>query len=149
MDKPYHRSYFFDQGILFECRQCGACCTGDPGIVYVYENEVETMARYLNQGVPRFIEAYLYPFKENYSIKEHAGGRCFFFKSGCTIYPARPGQCRTYPFWFENLRSPLKWRKVSKECPGIGRGKHYTKEQILEILHTTLANHVSNLIGTV
>ena len=149
MNKLYHRTYFFDQGVLFECRQCGACCTGEPGIVYVYKNKVERIANYLSVGVPSFIERYLYAFKEDYSVREYADGRCYFYQNECIIYPVRPGQCRTFPFWFENLRSPKKWRQVSKACQGIGRGKHYSREQILEILHSTFADHIRNLIAEV
>ena len=87
-----HRSYFFDQGILFECRQCGACCMGDPGIVHVYHDEVESIARYLSVEVLSFIEKYLYPIKGGYGIKEHTDGQCYFYQDGCTIYPVRPGQ---------------------------------------------------------
>jgi Fe-S-cluster containining protein len=140
-----HRSYFFDPGILFECRQCGACCTGDPGIVHVYHDEVESIARYLSEGVLSFIEKYLYTIKGEYGIKEHADGQCYFYQDGCTIYPVRPGQCRTFPFWFENLRSWKKWRQVSKACPGIGSGKLYSKEQILKIINSTFVDHVNNI----
>ena len=39
MKKISNRPYFFDRGIHFECRRCGACCTGDPGIVYADKDE--------------------------------------------------------------------------------------------------------------
>lgn len=39
MNRLDQRSNFFDAGIRFECRRCGACCTGDPGIVRVNERE--------------------------------------------------------------------------------------------------------------
>lgn len=147
LNSIYHRSYFFDQGILFECQRCGACCTGNPGIVNVYKSEFEKMARYLSVQVSSFMDTYLYPLKGDYSIRAYPDGRCYFYQDGCIVYPVRPGQCRTFPFWFENLRSAKKWRKVSKECPGIGRGgRYYSKEQILKTLHSEFADHVQNLI---
>jgi Fe-S-cluster containining protein len=123
MKRLYNRSYFFDHGIHFECRRCGSCCTGNPGIIY---------------QVHFFIEKYLYPIKTGYSIKEHADGRCFFYENGCTIYPVRPYQCKTFPFWFENLRSLKKWKRISKECPGIGCGPLHSKEHILEIVQSNM-----------
>ena len=138
MERLYNRSYFFDQGIHFECQQCGACCTGDPGIIYVDTDEVPRIAEYLSVEISLFIEKYLYPFRAGYSIKERSDGRCFFYDDGCTIYPVRPYQCKTYPFWFENLRSVKKWRRLSKECPGIGCGPLYSKEKILEIVQSTM-----------
>ncbi len=135
MNKLYNRSYFFDQGIKFECQKCGACCTGNPGIVYVDKNDILQIAKYLCVPVSQFMGKYLYPYKESYSIREEADGRCIFYEDGCTIYPVRPSQCKTFPFWFDNLRSQKKWRQVSVECPGIGQGHLYSKEQILEIVN--------------
>ncbi len=144
MNKLYNRSYFFDQGIHFECQLCGLCCMGEPGIVYVTENEVAKIAKYLSKQVSSFIETYLLPFKVGYRIKEHADGRCFFYKNECVIYPVRPRQCATFPFWFENIRSPKKWRRVADECPGIGRGPLYSKEKILKIINSTIEYVVKN-----
>lgn len=134
MDRLYNRSYFFDKGLCFECQRCGACCTGDPGTISVDKKEVDRIAKCLSVRTSCFIEKYLYPFRAGYSIREYADGRCLFYNGGCTIYPVRPGQCQTFPFWVENLRSPKKWRRMSGECPGIGRGPLYSKEQILEIV---------------
>ena len=142
MNKLYNRSYFFDQGIHFECQLCGLCCMGEPGIVYVSKNEVARIAKYLSIQVSSFIGKYLYSFKAGYSIKEHADGRCFFYRDGCVIYPVRPRQCETFPFWFENIRSPKKWRRVALECPGIGCGPLYSKEQILGIIRSTIEDVV-------
>ncbi|MGB2929664.1 MAG: YkgJ family cysteine cluster protein [Desulfobacterales bacterium] len=124
--------------IHFECRRCGACCTGDPGIIYVVKDELTRIAEYLSLKIPFFIEKYLYPIKTGYSIREHADGRCFFYENGCTICPVRPYQCKTFPFWFENLRSLKKWKRMSKECPGIGCGPLHSKEQILKIVQSNV-----------
>jgi Fe-S-cluster containining protein len=138
MKKISNRSYFFDRGIYFECRRCGACCTGDPGIVYADKDEALHIAEYLCMPFPIFADTYLYPLRDAYGIREHSDGRCFFYDNGCTIYPVRPHQCRTYPFWFENLRSIKKWKRVCEACPGIGSGDLYSKEKILKIIHLTM-----------
>jgi len=138
MDLSYNHAYFFDSGIRFECQRCGVCCTGDPGTIYVDHLEISYIAEYLGIPVSLFIEKYLYPFRNNYSIREHPDGRCFFYDKGCNIYPVRPHQCRSFPFWLENLRSEAEWQKVSSTCPGIGHGQLFTKEQILEIVQSTL-----------
>lgn len=138
MKKICNRSYFFDQGIGFECQRCGACCTGEPGIIYVDNDEVLRIAEYLSIRISVFIEKYLYPIREGHSIREHDDGRCLFYEDGCKIYPVRPDQCKTFPFWFENLRSFKKWKQISKECPGIGCGRLYSKTQIIEIIHSSM-----------
>jgi len=118
----------------FQCLQCGACCTGDPGAVFVAGPEIEKIAEFFSLPVPDFIRKYLYPYKDSYSIDEDDSGRCLFYEGKCRIYPVRPLQCRTFPFWFNYLRAEKKWRQIEKECPGIGKGKVFTKDEILEIL---------------
>ena len=179
MSNLNNRSYFFDKGIRFECRQCGACCTGSPGTIYVDKSEVSAIAKFLKIPVVNLKEKYLYPFKNSYSIREHSerqgpqpngatapvsknnfckkntilqvcstDGRCFFYEDGCRIYPVRPGQCSSYPFWFINLRSEKKWHSVSEECRGIGQGRLYSKKKILEIVQTTFPWIMNSVFGT-
>src|SRR5690606_11919538 len=40
----------------------------------------------------------------------------------CAVYERRPLQCRTFPWWPENLRSEAAWKRVAKGCEGVGRG---------------------------
>ena len=35
------------------------------------------------------------------------------------MYQARPSQCKSYPFWAENLRSERSWNKTVTFCPGL------------------------------
>ncbi|MFY9397367.1 MAG: YkgJ family cysteine cluster protein [Desulfomonilia bacterium] len=126
------RSYFFDHGIRFECQRCGACCNGDPGVVYVDDREITEIAGFVD--IPRdvFIERCLYLLKTSHAIRETHDGRCIFYENGCAIYPVRPLQCRTFPFWFQNMRSRYAFKDVEAFCPGIGKGRLYSKEEILE-----------------
>ena len=137
MSKLYDRPYFFDKGINFQCQRCGACCTGTPGTVYLIGEEITHIANFMMVPESNFIDKYLYPFRDSYSIREHSDGRCFFYENGCTIYPARPNQCSSFPFWFNNLRSEKEWKKVSNDCTGIGKGNLYEKEKILKIAQST------------
>ena len=100
--------------------------------------EIKTMADYMHQSVADFTAEFLYPFKDSYSIKEDDQGRCRFFNDGCTLYPIRPLQCRTFPFWFANMRSEQRWQRIARQCPGIGTGRLYSRAQILEIILKTL-----------
>jgi uncharacterized protein len=129
--------YFFDEGLFFECRRCGTCCTGAPGTVYVGLREVSPMARHLGLQVSELILQYLYPFKDSFSIREDDRGNCLFFDQGCRIYPVRPYQCRSFPFWFSNLRSEALWRHTRLHCPGIGQGRWFSRTQIMAIARKT------------
>jgi uncharacterized protein len=133
------RKYFFDNGIRFECSLCGKCCNGAPGIIIVLENEIKLIADFLEIEKDLFIERCLYAYLDGFSIREDNTGRCIFYENGCSIYPVRPLQCRTFPFWFINLRSERSWIEVLKSCPGIGKGKLYSKEEILDIVMSTFS----------
>ena len=144
----YNRTYFFDEGIFFECEQCGACCTGDPGAVYVNKDNLANIARFLSMEIVVLSKRHFYPFKNGFSIKEYPDGSCHFYNNGCRIYPVRPLQCRLFPFWFNNLRSRKQWFRVAKQCPGIGNGVFYSKEKILEIVQLSMKEIIkSNLNG--
>ncbi|MDJ0784461.1 MAG: YkgJ family cysteine cluster protein [Desulfosarcinaceae bacterium] len=131
---PQH--YFFDQGLRFDCVQCGHCCTGDPGIVFVSAADLSRLAIHLQLSIDAVIQRYLSPWRDSYTIREAIDGRCLFYDQGCAIYRVRPTQCRTWPFWPNNLRSQSRWKQVAKRCPGIGQGRRYTREEILSLLST-------------
>ena len=133
MNSYDERSYFFDQGLRFACTQCGNCCTGAPGQVRVNNEEMARIGNHLNIDTETMRQRYV----RNDTLIEKPNGDCIFYDNGCTIYPARPTQCRTYPFWFKNLRSEEAWAKTCKACPGIGHGRLYSKEEILKLLDQT------------
>jgi uncharacterized protein len=133
-----NRAYFFDQGLCFACLRCGACCTGAPGTIYVGPGEIALIADLLKLPLAVFMDRYLYPFKESFSIREDSLGNCLFFKNGCAIYAVRPLQCRTFPFWFDNLRSETRWLETARRCPGIGQGRRYRKDELVEMARGTM-----------
>jgi Fe-S-cluster containining protein len=49
------------------------------------------------------------------------------------IYPVRPSQCRIWPFWTENLKSPDTWNQAVQKCGGINHGRFYSFEEIEKI----------------
>ena len=131
-------AYFFDDGVRFECQRCGACCTGAPGVIRVADQEIVDIAACLELPVQEVIDTCLFPWEDGYSIREDDDGRCRFFDDGCRIYPVRPRQCRTFPFWVSIFRSEARWNVIRRQCPGIGKGQRYTKQRILDILERGL-----------
>jgi Fe-S-cluster containining protein len=55
-------------------------------------------------------------------------------RARCRVYPVRPRQCRTWPFWAENLRRHVWYGEVRKRCPGVGKGRRYGAEEIESII---------------
>ena len=133
---------WYSQGLRFECTQCGNCCTGPPGAVWFNENEAIAMAEHFGMTVKEFRHAYARKLDEGWSLNEvetERGFDCVFLdrkslpgKAVCSIYRVRPVQCRTWPFWPENLKSPNHWEATKRRtpCPGMGHGKLVPIEQI-------------------
>jgi Fe-S-cluster containining protein len=126
--------WFQQQGLRFECTQCGDCCTGAPGYVWVNDEEIVTLAKTLDMAADDFEARYVRRVGTRKSLIEFDNGDCVFFDGKlrkCKVYQARPRQCRTWPFWDSNIRTPQAWKKTCQVCPGSGSGKLYSVEEVL------------------
>jgi len=114
-------SPWYQKGLNFKCTGCGKCCTGTPGFVWVNEEEMEKMALFLKISVEDFKKRYVRKVGSRYSLTElKKNYDCVFLKEGkCKVYLARPTQCKTYPFWPQNLNSQRSWEETAKTCEGI------------------------------
>lgn len=130
---------WFADGLSFTCSQCGNCCTGPPGYVFLSTTEIGRLAEFLNLPREDVIDRYCRRIGARYSLKEKRGAGgwdCIFLeeigrKRVCTIYPVRPLQCRTWPFWTGNLASQKAWDAAAARCPGMSAGsRRFTREQI-------------------
>lgn len=56
-----------------------------------------------------------------WSLRERPDGRCSLLEglNDCTIYRARPEQCRTFPFWPSILAGGEGLRRAAAVCPGL------------------------------
>ncbi|MHC4936673.1 MAG: YkgJ family cysteine cluster protein [Planctomycetota bacterium] len=120
---------WYEDGLPFACTQCGHCCRIE-GYVWMSTEEIARVAEHLGLDVDTFGERYLMRVGKRWSLKEKPNFDCVFWDEGCTIYPVRPTQCRTFPFWPENLRKVDQWLEVVEECPGSGSGRVYSYEEI-------------------
>lgn len=153
---------WYADGLRFTCTQCGNCCTGSPGVVWITEAEIGRLAAHLNLTARQVVNKFCRRVGDRMSLKERktpAGEYdCIFLKEiepengsgpskaslgttdaaprkGCSIYEARPLQCRTWPFWKSNLDSLEAWAHSRQRCNGMDAGdRRYTLEQIEEIL---------------
>ncbi len=106
-DEPW-----FKDGLRFKCTQCGDCCTGAPGFVWVTPDEIKALALRVGLDITDFEERYVRQVGARKSLVEFENGDCVFFDGKtrkCTVYEARPAQCRTWPFWQSNLRNKAAW----------------------------------------
>jgi hypothetical protein len=136
-DKPW-----YDNGLRFGCQRCGNCCRNHGSYTYVYlmPADVSAIARHLGLEEHEFISRYCQEEDGWTSLRMDAPA-CPFLEAGntCAIYPVRPKQCATWPFWKENLE-PAVWNgEVQADCPGIGQGELHTREEIERLARETAA----------
>lgn len=140
------RRPWYAPGLRFTCTQCGNCCTGPPGYVWFDDAEAQAMAAFLGLSIETFRRRHARTIDGHWTLNERLspdarGYDCVFLlrredgTTGCSIYAARPTQCRTWPFWPENLASPAAWRRAANTCPGMtagmkGHGDFYPIEAI-------------------
>lgn len=125
---------WYEKGLRFECSQCGDCCTGAPGYVWVNKEEIADLAANQCMSVPEFEAKYVRRVGIRKSLVEYSNGDCVFFDGKarkCTVYHARPKQCRTWPFWQSNVATPEAWQQTCEVCPGSGRGKLHSLDHIV------------------
>jgi hypothetical protein len=131
------RARWYAAGLHFECTACGACCSGPgEGYIWVTRPEIELIAKHLDMPEGQLRREFLRRVGLRVSIVEDRRTKdCIFLRQAegktlCRIYPVRPNQCRTWPFWTENLASANTWNEAAKRCPGINRGRLYTFNEI-------------------
>ena len=65
------------------------------------------------------------------SLRERDNYDCVFWEEGgCSVYAARPLQCRSFPFWPAQLADRESWRLAGGDCPGIGTGPLHSAIEI-------------------
>jgi Fe-S-cluster containining protein len=128
--------FFYREGIRFECRGEGNCCVtrGKYGYVYLSFNDRKRLAAHFNLTTQEFTERYTRKSDGMYELKYTDKDCPFFTDNLCSVYKARPWQCRTWPFWPENMNEAVWEREVAPYCPGVGRGRLYSAEEISDIL---------------
>lgn len=131
-DRPWYAD-----GLAFECLwpRCTACCTGEPGYVWVTQAEIQRLAAHLEKTPVEFLREFAVRVDGRYSLIELANGDCVFLgEHGCKVYQDRPLQCVSYPFWPELLRDKATWDAEAQFCPGVNHGPIVPVETIEAML---------------
>jgi Fe-S-cluster containining protein len=127
-------------GLHFGCQGCGRCCSGPAeGYIWVVRREIELIAEHLGITPGELRRRYLRRVGLRTTIVEHRVTKdCIFLRqtdagTRCAIYPVRPSQCRSWPFWPENLYDADAWNQAGTRCPGINQGRGYSCGEIERI----------------
>jgi Fe-S-cluster containining protein len=109
--------------LRFECqRGCVNCCDQD-GFVYLTEDDLKRAAKFTGMTALAFERKYIYRTRRTLRFRKPRDRQCPFLEEyGCSIHPAKPTQCRTFPFWPELVEDRAAWKRTAKFCPGIGKG---------------------------
>lgn len=143
-DAPRRSGVWYTRGLRFECRpDCGACCVnhGDYSHVYLDSDEALALAGELGLSLEAFCERYTEVDDGDLVLRMDRPECPFLDGSRCTVYAARPTQCRTFPFWPEHLTSRRRWSALRSFCPGIGRGDLIPAETIRETAAVHATRH--------
>ena len=112
------------KGVPFSCQaDCGKCCDEPGGIVYLRPEDAKILSKHHQLEMDEWLER---------DCRQTIDGRfvlksdpitdiCIYLSADkkCTVYESRPVQCKSYPFWPENLRSERSWKRTIEECTGL------------------------------
>jgi Fe-S-cluster containining protein len=81
----------------------------------------------------KFEGRFVYRTRNTRRLRTPRNAQCVFLRpEGCSIHPAKPTQCRLFPFWPELVESRMEWHKTAAWCPGIDKGELVQIEAIRE-----------------
>ena len=123
--------------LKFECTKCGKCCfkRGPWSYFPIKPDEVKAAAKYKGMSVEDFKEKFtevqeqIRPlakalpgvgdaFRDMKTVDDHC---IFLVDNQCSIYPVRPEQCQTYPFWDEFIKDGEWTDQILELCEGTSR----------------------------
>ena len=135
--------------IHFKCQGSSNCCVsrGNYGYVYLSKKDILRLSNYIDLNVKDFTRLYCDKTEGFIHFKEKMkNGDCqFLFNKKCSVYKARPTQCRTWPFWSENMNAKTWNNKITKFCPGIGKGGIIKKIEIEKKIKDDKKNEIEIL----
>ena len=129
---------WWQEGVRFQCQGSGKCCTshGEYGFVFLTRADRQRMAKHLKISTLSFTKKYCEKFNGAFHlIEDPKNTDCMFLKNKrCSIYEARPTQCRTWPFWPEVMNAKTWNKEVLGFCPGVGKGPVIPVDKIKKAL---------------
>lgn len=128
--------------LRWECTGCGACCSG-PGAVYFTADDMEAIRLHLGQEGDAWARTQkrLVQKRERGLFVHQTDQACILLdeRRRCSVYPARPLQCRTYPFWTSCFEDAESFETFRSSCPGNRhpRPKRYGLRELVARVNAT------------
>lgn len=128
------KTEWWAEGVRFQCQGSGNCCISrdEYGFVFLTLSDRKRFAKYFGITIQAFTKKYCTKRAGLFHLTEiKTDPNCMFLKDKkCSVYQARPTQCRTWPFWPEVMNAKTWQKEVSSFCPGIGKGPLISAEKI-------------------
>jgi hypothetical protein len=106
------------------------------------DEDVDRIEGFLQDNPSIQIEFHVIQSPDGWRIDVGYEDACpFLIDDKCSIHPAKPSQCGTYPFWPEILEYRGAWKEEAKACPGIGLGRRYHSQEIAVLLNEELSTN--------
>lgn len=123
-------------GVRFECQGTGRCCVSRDGYGYVYLtlDDRRRLARHLGLTTSQFTRRHCTRTEGWFHLRDFDAACPFLAGTRCTVYEGRPTQCRTWPFWPENMTAKIWNGEIATYCPGVGQGREWSREEIRELV---------------
>ncbi len=114
---------WYKDGLRFECTQCGDCCSGAPGVVWVNEEEMENLAKLLELDLAAFKAKFTRKVGGRISLVEYPDGDCVFLdpeKRNCLFIRPVPFSAERGRFGIVTWKPPPLGKKPAKSAPVRG-----------------------------
>jgi Fe-S-cluster containining protein len=107
----------------FHCQRCGYCCHqhGEYAYVYVTPKDIDRIANHLGVSSDEATRKYTKRLPHGQTMRFEKKVCVFYTPEGCSIHRIKPEQCRTWPFWPENIANNGFKVGIRRFCPGIAR----------------------------
>jgi Fe-S-cluster containining protein len=119
-------AWWAKEGIRFQCQGSSQCCLsrGEYGFVYLTKEDRQRFADYFKEPLAAWTKKNCDRTQGFWHLKEdRQREECMYLKGkACSVYEARPTQCRTWPFWPEVMNAKTWNKEVKSFCPGVGKG---------------------------
>ncbi len=89
----------------FKCKNCGYCCKNTTAQINLTLGDIKRISGYLNIPFEKIFGKYIRmaPFASSETVYDYELGLImpcnFRINKKCSIYPARPLNCRLFPYW--------------------------------------------------
>ena len=78
-DQNSEQEPWYRDGLNFTCTQCGNCCTGAPGVVWVDDAEIKAIADLTGKSTGEILLMHTRLYAGRRTLTEYANGDCTFF----------------------------------------------------------------------